>query len=279
MPSPLRRYVPQLIQTGEDEQTKQPYYVLEYLPCTPLNEIFVHGRNPVFFWKRIFALMSEFLTVARKCQPADSDLQRIQDDSIALYGEKTYQRLQQFSREQGLDLDATVFYDGVQLPSLNAIASDCIQRTTHLPTIPAVLHGDFCLSNVLFDSRAAQIKVIDPRGISNGGSAMFSGDQKYDIAKLSHSIIGLYDYIIAGRYQIIAPKTQNSRIDFILDERIRSIQQQFNDTAWHNDLRTVEILPLTVLLFLSMLPLHSDRTDRQQAMLLNALRLYSTLSA
>lgn len=279
LPSPLRRYVPQLIQTGEDEQTRQPYYVLEYLPCTPLNEIFVHGRNPVFFWKRIFALMSEFLSVARNCQTAHSDLQRIQDDSMALYAEKTNQRLQQYAHDQRLDLDAAVFYDGVQLPSLNAITRDCIHRTIHLPTIPAVLHGDFCLSNVLFDSRAAQIKVIDPRGISNGGNAMLTGDQKYDLAKLSHSIIGLYDYIIAGRYQIIAPETKNSRIDFILDERIQSIQQQFNDTAWHNNLRTVEILPLTVLLFLSMLPLHSDRADRQQAMLLNALRLYSCLTS
>ncbi|MNF05243.1 hypothetical protein D3C80_2049270 [compost metagenome] len=36
-----------------------------------------------------------------------------------------------------------------------------------------------------------------------------------------------------------------------------------------------DIMPLTVLLFLSMLPLHADRPDRQEAMLVNALRLYS----
>ena len=35
-------------------------------------------------------------------------------------------------------------------------------------------------------------------------------------------------------------------------------------------------MPLTTLLFLSMQPLHSDRPDRQKAMLFNALRIYST---
>ena len=36
-----------------------------------------------------------------------------------------------------------------------------------------------------------------------------------------------------------------------------------------------DIMPLTVLPFLSMLPLHADRPDRQEAMLINASRLYS----
>ena len=33
---------------------------------------------------------------------------------------------------------------------------------------------------------------------------------------------------------------------------------------------------LTILLFLSMLPLHDDNPSRQEAMLLNAMRLYKT---
>ena len=33
-------------------------------------------------------------------------------------------------------------------------------------------------------------------------------------------------------------------------------------------------MPLVVLLFMSMLPLHEDRPDRQKAMFYNALRIY-----
>ena len=36
-----------------------------------------------------------------------------------------------------------------------------------------------------------------------------------------------------------------------------------------------EILGITIHLFLSMLPLHSDRPDRQQGFVANALRLFS----
>ena len=42
----IKRFTPQLIQVGKTEQDS-PFYETEYLPILPLNEIFVHGRNPV----------------------------------------------------------------------------------------------------------------------------------------------------------------------------------------------------------------------------------------
>lgn len=277
LPPALRRYVPQLIETGTEPETGRPYYVLEYLPCTPLNEIFVHGRNPVFFWKRIFGTMAEFFSAARRCDEARTAEQLIRAESNELYGKKTYERLQQFSIQQNLNLDKPTCYANTPLPSLNDIVADCVQRTADLPIIPAILHGDFCLSNVLFDSRSAHIKLVDPRGMTNSGGATIYGDQKYDIAKLSHSIIGLYDYIIAGRYKLVDQDTERQAIDFILDERLKSIQALFGSTVWSQNTQAADVLPLVILLFLSMLPLHVDRPDRQQAMLLNALRLYTDL--
>lgn len=44
--------------------------------------------------------------------------------------------------------------------------------------------------------------MIDPRGITASGEMTIYGDASYDIAKLSHSIIGLYDWIIAGYYDV-----------------------------------------------------------------------------
>ncbi|MBD6984623.1 capsular biosynthesis protein, partial [Vibrio parahaemolyticus] len=65
-----------------------------------------------------------------------------------------------------------------------------------------VMHGDLCFSNILYDFRAKKIKVIDPRGITPEGVKTIYGDLKYDLAKLSHSILGLYDYIIAGYFSV-----------------------------------------------------------------------------
>ena len=41
-------------------------------------------------------------------------------------------------------------------------------------------------------------------------------------------------------------------------------------------LRDPEVVALTIHLFLSMLPLHADRPDRQKAFVANALRLFAT---
>ncbi len=136
------------------------------------------------------------------------------------------------------------------------------------------MHGDLCFSNILYDSRSQRIKVIDPRGINSLNEMTFYGDQKYDLAKLAHSVLGMYDFIIAGRYQIKRNNKNNEVIEFELDERLRNIQRLFVDRVFIDHVSVREIMPLVVLLFLSMLPLHSDRADRQKAMLLNAIRIY-----
>ena len=138
------------------------------------------------------------------------------------------------------------------------------------------MHGDFCLSNILYDSRSNRLKVIDPRGISGDGEFTIYGDQKYDIAKLAHSFIGLYDLIIAGNYRIEVDSHGVKTIIFDLDNRMKMIQELFISKILCKTSPSEEIMPLVILLFLSMLPMHADSADRQEAMLLNAGRLFKT---
>lgn len=279
LPVPLRRYAPQLIDSGIDKETGEAYYMLEYLPCSPLNEVFVHGRNPDFFWKRIFNLMGSFLNDARECLEVKSEGSAnnadIKNDAIELYENKTRIRLAEHATSSGVDLDISTTYADRELPSIRQIAEDCIARTLELPIIPTILHGDFCFSNILFDSRGGAIKVIDPRGLNQKHEMTLLGDQKYDFAKACHSVIGLYDFIIAGRYQIERPANLGASIRFSADERLLSIQSIFMESQLIPGVTARSIMPLTVLLFLSMLPLHDDRPERQEAMLINALRLYA----
>jgi hypothetical protein len=278
IPIPLRRYTPQLIDSGMSADTGNAYYMLEYLPCSPLNEVFVHGRNPDFFWKRVFNLMGGFLEEARKCVTLEKDnpqYQEVYNDAIDLYKNKTYLRLAEYSTSNRIDLCTPCSYANSELPSIQNIAEDCIARTLALPTIATVLHGDFCFSNILFDSRGGSIKAIDPRGLNQKQEMTIFGDQKYDLAKVCHSVIGLYDFIIAGRFSIERPAIGGTYIQFNIDERLLSIQNAFMESNLLPGISTKDITPLTVLLFLSMLPLHADRPDRQEAMLINALRLYA----
>lgn len=273
IPSHLIRFTPQFIAANTD--TDNPSYTLEYLSVLPLNEIYVHGRNTAEVWQTIFKLLQGYFTVA-KTGFVDCDktlLDKIALDSAKLYRNKTLLRLQQFSEASGIHLDQAICYKGKQLGTITAIAEHCIEKTLSLPCVPTVMHGDLCFSNILFDVRAQRIKLIDPRGIDENDSITILGNQTYDLAKLAHSVIGMYDFIIAGRYELVKID-DHYEIEFRRDERLRTIQSLFLSTQFIDGLTTKRILPAVVLLFLSMLPLHSDRPDRQQAMLANAFRLY-----
>lgn len=278
LPAKMRVFAPQIIDSGiaSDER---PFYVLEYLPLPPLNEVFVHGTNPVFYWSKIFGLCDDFLKQcsAVDMSPEQRDATRV--NSAAMTGEKTWRRLQQYIDESGHPgLDVPLTINGMTVPSLRRIVEICQERLQDSASLPGMLHGDLCLSNILFDSRSDRIKVIDPRGLDANGRESNIGDLRYDLAKLSHSVLGLYDYIIAGAYEVECQLNEqicHYRLDVHVDERTREVQGVFKNRNFVGNLKATDVMPMTVLLFLSMLPLHSDKPGRQEALLANALRLYA----
>ena len=273
IPSFLRIFTPQLINQYLDQQ-QLAHYELEYLPHMPLNELFVHGQNTDVEWKGLFGLVRGFLNKT-DIELNAFEQEKIQNDFQKLVGEKTYLRLHQFADVNNINLQQAMLYQENVLPSLLDICQECIELVVNLPDYPGILHGDLCFSNILYDSRAFQIKVIDPRGLNIAGEFTIYGDRKYDLAKLTHSVVGLYDHIIAGRY-VLNEDVDTGAMDlhFDIDDRIVVIQERFLKFEFIQGLTVQQILPLVILLFLSMLPLHSDRVDRQKAMLANALRLY-----
>lgn len=58
IPALLKSFTPQLIEDGIYNKTGNYFYTLEYLPYIPLNEIFVHGKNPDFFGGK-FSILSK----------------------------------------------------------------------------------------------------------------------------------------------------------------------------------------------------------------------------
>jgi hypothetical protein len=122
------------------------------------------------------------------------------------------------------------------------------------------------------------IKVVDPRGLSEVGLPTNYGDLRYDLAKLTHSVIGLYDFIMAGAFDLeFTLSEEQCSFDLVIhaDERVKSIQDVYMSHTFFANTSPRSVIPLTVLLFLSMLPLHSDDKNRQMALLANAMRLYS----
>lgn len=277
VPKSLQIYLPKIIDSGF-LAGKMAYYCLEYLPMPPLNEVFVHGNNPVFYWAKIFKIISKYIGQARQAiSELDASEIRV-GDFKSLVVDKTNARIAHFiSSSDILTLDTEFILNGEPVPSIADILEDVTSHIDFQRSFSGVLHGDLCFSNILFDSRSSRIKLVDPRGINARGDYVVVGDIRYDLAKLMHSVVGLYDFIIAGAYELNFDKA-NHQIEFCFrvfeHANLNQIQEAMYSSGIFWGVATKEILGIVVLLFFSMLPLHNDNERRQLALFANALRLY-----
>lgn len=272
IPATLKKYIPVLLKHNNLKESY--FYQLEYLPYIPLNELYVHGKNEQLQWNKIIRKLSEYLSESNNIEIDEQLKKDINEDSYKLFSDKTRDRLKIYEKYHEGVLDEIYIYKNQKLPKIFEIMESCIEHFQSLNVLYGVLHGDFCFSNILYDSRGDRIKVIDPRGLNYKNEFTVLGDLKYDFAKLTHSIVGFYDYIIAGYYKIEESENGSIEIVFDVDDRILKIKNKFVENFKMHGLTVADIMPLTILLFLSMLPLHEDRPDRQKAMIINALRLY-----
>lgn len=270
-PAAVRLYLPGLISSAlEDAQSS---YSIEYLSLTALNELYVFGRLPVKVWAKIFAACGRYLSAERSVPVDDCDAPGSDNVGSRLYREKTLRRLDDFSRQTGTDIDRPWVFNGDSLPSLRSMAEEAADAVNAGEAVPSFVHGDFCFSNILYDFRSDRVKLIDPRGLDVDGHLTSFGDFRYDIGKLAHSVVGLYDVLIAGRFNITVA---DHHVQFdVFHENSRAIRAAFLQTRFAGRLPDEwNCQPVMVLLFLSMLPLHGDKPLRQSALMANCMRLY-----
>ncbi|WP_305464486.1 capsular biosynthesis protein [Photobacterium leiognathi] len=271
LPTEMRNYIPQFM--GTKEEKGQFKYRLEYLHHTALNELYVFSELPPLVWKKIFSSCIKFI---ESCKTFSAPIESVHSPLTQLFGEKTLSRLNEFCQERNIDIDDIWYIDG-QCISLAEVIEVSSQWLPTEPTLPTVMHGDFCFSNILYDFRTHRVKTIDPRGLTHHGELTIYGDTRYDIAKLSHSVLGMYDWIIAGYYEVII-KDNHIQLNISGQQKRQDIQQLFIEIVEKNfGLSPMQLYAMQIQLFLSMLPLHDDDKERQDALFANAFRLYLIL--
>lgn len=250
---------------------KRNSYTIEYEYAPTLSELFVFSSIGQSTWRNILESCFDFLSVCQKYSAHNLSANKILE---CLAINKTYERIAEYSTMTNFDVDHALTLDGKKTPSLKQMADEMIANIDlSSEKMASVMHGDFCLSNILYNSRARRIRVIDPRGYIPGEGTSIFGDIRYDLAKLWHSFGGLYDLIIAGHYQFDAKSPYEFTLSFPSGLHHDWVQTDFLRRLPPYVSKT-EIQSLTVLLFISMLPLHADRPDRQKAFIANAARLY-----
>lgn len=249
-------------------------YTIEYEYAPTLSELFVFSSIGHATWKNILESCFDFLLTCQKYSTSKLNGNNILE---CLATSKTYERMTQYSTMNDFDIHHELTLNGQRVPSLKQMADEMIANIDLSSKRSAsVMHGDFCLSNILYNSRARRIRVIDPRGYIPGAGTSIFGDIRYDLAKLWHSFGGLYDLIIAGHYLFEAKNSYEFNLSFPSGAHHESVQADFLRRLPPYVSKT-EIQSLTVLLFISMLPLHADRPDRQKAFIANAARLYQLI--
>lgn len=269
LPADVSIFTPKYMGRSNSER---PGYLLEFLFNSSMADLIVFGELPALAWKNIFSSCGNFLSECRR-HPAPAGTGVI---AAEMYGYKTLSRLEEFALATGLDLDHPWIFNGTATPGLRAIAQWAIERVPP-PTAEhlSIVHGDFCFSNILYDFRSQTIRVLDPRGQDARGRPTIYGDSRYDLAKLHHSTHGRYDFIVSGYLQAESKAPYCVAMAPIHAPALVTSCQLFDalvEGMCPDDAEAIAAISL--LLFVSMLPLHADSPPRQRALLANALRLY-----
>ena len=140
------------------------------------------------------------------------------------------------------------------------------------------MHGDVVLGNILYDRRSSRVVLVDPRGRS--GKFPLGGDKRYDYAKLSQSIFGLYDFLVSGLFDVCGSSTSAMLEIFHNDDSERVLARLagwFDDWMQEENVDRDLIQLIEASLLVSAIPLHYESFARQKALLYRGLERFKAL--
>tara|TARA_Y100001936_G_scaffold130229_1_gene127322 strand:+ start:117 stop:1760 length:1644 start_codon:yes stop_codon:yes gene_type:complete len=260
VPKDLQDLIPKVL----DSSTKNnPFVKLEYIKNPTLSELWLYSEFLIDFWK---AVITDLFVIIQRFKNHKGQVTR--QEYNLMYFEKTSNRINELVETDSLF--KKIFDENFILINNKKFKNWKLLKEKIKEKIDVMyddddnclIHGDLYFSNILYDAEEKNFKLIDPRGKWGNN---ISGDIKYDLAKIRHSIVGGFDTIINGLYSAnylgenrIEYKIFNSKNNKIIgDELDRNIGKN-----WKLD----EIKIIEGLLFISMLPLHKDNPERQLAL-------------
>lgn len=269
LPGALQVLTPRILSHQNiDDQVR---IVQEYYGYPTLAELYVFGDLDIELWE---AILRKVMRIHREFRQYDGKI--TQNEVKEMYLGKTKKRLDLLARDSYWETILArpfIEYNGQILKNLHILFPSLTRQIQYMSTSVSchIIHGDLCFSNILFDINHQIVRLIDPRG--HFGSKGIFGDPRYDVAKLRHSISGLYDFILADLYKV-EETTLGIFFGRIFANKIQTRLSEYFDTLLaENGYMLKEIRLLEGLLFVSMLPYHQDNPGRQKMFYLTGLAL------
>lgn len=256
IPNLLNKFSPRIY--GIEHNNGQELYAMEYLRLPSLQTILIYGRVSESYWTNVFISCFEFIKLSKNVNLGNINYKSFNQFLIS----KTEDRISDIQfKTKSQEFRIKQFIDRINKYLLS--------NSDYIESMKSYAHGDFCFSNILFDVKYKEIRLIDPRGVFDNCNGHFN--QLYDLAKLLHSVYGKYDSVVCG----IDGKKDNNPTEFY-DHYNSIFQRSFNKQLRGNfDDKAILIAHCVVVhLFVSMVPLHKDCTGRQFSFLKIAEEYY-----
>jgi hypothetical protein len=266
-------FFPRLFASNIEEHNN--WMQMEHYDYNDLGQ-YLMGRNIKLDWSHIFTELSYILDQFNNFtddRPANTAY------TTEMFIDKTYREFNVLVANRP-DLEQLFSHvkisvnniDMFNFPSIWPTVVKYITRSV-LEYSSVMIHGDMCFSNILYSPKNNILKFIDPRG-SFGVQGIY-GDQRYDIAKLYHSIDGGYEFFINDLYILHSSPDFSEHIMMLdaLDERIVALtafEDQFFSTGMFNK---KHIKLIEGCIFIGMCSHHYDDVHRQEAMYLTGCKL------
>ncbi len=265
VPKAIKVLVPRVLDYDLD---KEPFITMEFYSYPTLAEIWLFSRlsDGVYFSiiDRLFKILDLFRGEKRDIS---------ENEYRDVYIIKTINRVSAINNTYISELlqNESININGKKLNNWAVIENTIFEKGGDLYNKDdnCFMHGDFCLSNILYDLRSGITRLIDPRGVWGDSE---SGDIKYDVAKLRHSICGDYDYIVNDLFSVVV--VENS-IEYKIYNSDKINVKKYFDTkaAKYFDLKMIKLIE--GLLFLSMISLHDDNKKRQLVMYAKSIEIFN----
>lgn len=272
-PHHFQKFLPNVYDYNESEDKAS--YKMSYISGFSLSELMLFSNLSETKWKNILQELSIVLDMQEVNVPSNSnELAKSFMDSIH---KKNEQRIKQIVQSSFVSEDKTLILDGEILGNINQIVSDLTKKIKDYSSIPAFCHGDLCFSNIIYLSRGNILKLIDPRGI-NRNTKNIVGDKRYDLAKIAHSLIWGYDRILLGDISFYRNGHEFKETTKIpINKNQELLKRISNELNLKNILLREDVVAITALLFISMIPLHAESEKRQVSLFGNGLKIYKLL--
>ena len=269
LPDDMKMYFVMPFHYEEKDETAS--YTMEHLHMTDLAIKWVHGSIDLHEFQQ---LLDKYFIFFSKRHPKEISRREYQKMADKLYVEKVHKRIAMLKDMPAFQQIAALLAASEHLTIDDVVKKyfrlkDRIEAKHSYPSVAVIGHGDPCFANTLYHKSTQMLKFIDPKGALTEAELWMN--PYYDIAKLSHSVCGRYDFFNNGTFSIRID--ENFRSELVLDfdntAYIRAFRQKLEACGF--DYLTVRIYEAS--LFLSMLPLHIDNPHKVFGFILNAIQI------